>query len=116
MASKQIVDDGVNRNTKSNVSSGKKVLHRVVVIKHTVGVLVHLVEEGDLWSEEGRKRERGKAGERDRRGEGGWEGRKRGDREGKRRVGREEGRITKKEEKEEGVVVASFHIHANSGK
>ena len=49
-------------------------------------------------------------------GEGGWEGRKRGDREGKRRVGREEGRITKKEEKEEGVVVASFHIHANSGK
>ena len=44
----QIVSDGVNRNTKSNVSSGKKVLQGGVVIKHTVGVLVHLVEEGNL--------------------------------------------------------------------
>ena len=45
--------------------------------------------------------------------EEGRQGRKRGDREGKR-VGREEGRTTKEEEKEEGVVVASFHIHVNS--
>ena len=60
MASKQTVDDGVNRNTKSNVPSGEKVLQGGVVIKHTVGVLIHLVEEGDLWGGEGRKRGEGK--------------------------------------------------------
>ena len=48
VASKQEVDDGVNRNTKSNVSSGKKVLQGIVVMIHTVGVLVQLVEKGDL--------------------------------------------------------------------
>ena len=57
VASKQTVDDGVNRNTKSNVPSGEKVLQGGVVIKHTVGVLIHLVEEGDLWGWEGEGRE-----------------------------------------------------------
>ena len=48
VATQQIISDGVNWNTKSNVSSGEKVLQGGVVIKHTVGVLVHLVEMGNL--------------------------------------------------------------------
>lgn len=44
----QIVDDGVNWDTKSDVSSGKKVLQGVDIINLTVGVLVQLVEKGDL--------------------------------------------------------------------
>ena len=44
----QIVDDGVNWDTKSDVSGGKKVLQGVVIIKLTVGFLFQLVEKGDL--------------------------------------------------------------------
>ena len=121
VASKQIVDDGVNWNTKSNVSSGEKVLQGGVVIKNTVGVLVHLVEEGDLWGGEGGKRGKGEGRRKGREKEDGREGRgERGKRKGRKReggggrAGREEGRTTKEEEKEEGVVAACFHIHVNS--
>ena len=89
VASKQIVDHGVNWHTKSNVSSGKKVLHRVVVIKHTVGVLVLLVEEGDLW---GGREGRGRGG----RQEKGIEGEKEDGREGRGETGKEEGRQGRK--------------------
>ena len=53
--SQQIVDDGVNWDTKSDVSSGKKVFQGVDIIKLTVGFLVQLVEKGDLWGGEGEK-------------------------------------------------------------
>ena len=48
MPPQQIVDDCVNWDTKSDFSSGKKVLQGVVIIKLTVGFLFQLVEKGNL--------------------------------------------------------------------